>query len=337
MSIAALSEADKIYKKSFHRRNDSGELDVFEAARYFSGGNEFIAYNGASFPHKMMLMREERQAWRGGRISLDMPMRNSLPAAQSSAHAHAHALTAEKQMKEKIKYKQPSSPGGRLASFLNSLFNQTNSKKKKSKSTSQSIKDEEESPGGRRKRRSSISHFRSSSTADSKSVYSSSSSGFRTPPPYANANANANTPIKTYKDFRSYSDHRQVVSLPNGNIIKGNRNETLEEKRIKELAWLDEKFKFSNGSSEKHKNFSNRKGGVSSPLDQDREKEFRKLEEDEEIDVGAESDSSSDLFELQNYELGCCYSNGLPVYETTHMDTIKKGAPISNAPLSLPL
>lgn len=323
MSVAALSEADKLYKKSLHRRNDSGELDVFEAARYFSSANEMIGYNAAAFP-QMMMMREERQAWRGGRISLDMPMRNSLPSQSS------HAV--EKQMKEKIKYKQPSSPGGRLASFLNSLFNQTNSKKKKSKSTAQSIKDEEESPGGRRKRRSSISHFRSSSTADSKSVYSSSSSGFRTPPPYAN------TPTKTYKDFRNYSDHRQVVSLPNynnGNAkATGLRNEAMDGKRIKDLAWLDDRFKFSNGFSEKHKNFIN---GLS---DKDRiwadeypseEKDFRKLDE---IDAGAESDSSSDLFELQNYDLGC-YSSGLPVYETTQMDTIKRGAPISNGPLPL--
>ena len=350
MSVAALSEADKIYKKSFHRRNDSGELDVFEAARYFSGGNEIIGYNGAAFPHRMMVMREEsRQGWRGGRISLDMPMRNSQLPAQSShahvhvhAHAHAHTHAVEKQMKEKIKYKQPSSPGGRLASFLNSLFNQTNSKKKKSKSTAQSIKDEEESPGGRRKRRSSISHFQSSSTADSKSsVYSSSSSGFRTPPPYA-----ANTPIKTYKDFRSYSDHRQVVSLPNGNV-KGAGTGTaaaLDEKRIKELAWLDEKFRFSNGfSDQKHKNFRNgisereRSWAEECPLE---EKELmRKLVENE-IDGGAESDSSSDLFELQNYELGGCYSSGLPVYETTHMDTTmikRSGAPISNSNARSPL
>ncbi|KAM1683997.1 hypothetical protein TB2_034698 [Malus domestica] len=105
------------------------------------------------------------------------------------------------------KYKQPSSPGGRLASFLNSLFNQSASKKKKSKSSAtQSMKDEEESPGGRR-RRSSISHFRSSSTRDAKSVYSSSSSGFRTPPPYSHAQTAAS---KSYKDLRSYSDnHKQ--------------------------------------------------------------------------------------------------------------------------------
>lgn len=322
MSITGLSDhSDKVYnKKSFHRRNDSGELDVFEAARYFSGYHEGAGYNGTTFTQK--IMREERQGCRGGRMSLDMPIRNSLPQ-------QSHGV--EKQMKEK-KYKQPSSPGGRLASFLNSLFSQSASKKKKSKSTTQSMKDEEESPGGRRKRRISISHFRSSSTTDSaKSLYSSSSSGFRTPPPYAH------TPTKSYKDFRSYSDHKQAVSLSKNSTghVKSTAavcNEVLDDnKRNKDLSWLDEKFKFSNGLSEKCKTFGN---GLA---EKDRiwkdkypsEKEFTRFNE---VDDGAESDSSSDLFELQNYDLGY-YSSGLPVYETTNMDSIKRGAPISNGPL----
>jgi hypothetical protein len=61
------------------------------------------------------------------------------------------------------------------------------------------------------------------------------------------------------------------------------------------------------------------------------EKECRKFDE---VDDGTESDSSSDLFELQNYDLAGTYSNGLPVYETTRMDSIKRGAvPISNGTL----
>ncbi|KAF5449490.1 hypothetical protein F2P56_029931, partial [Juglans regia] len=319
MSTTALSDPCKFYKKSFHRRNDSGELDVFEASRYFSGYHEAAGYNGTNFTQK--IGRDERQGYRVGRMSLDMPMRNSLPQQH-------HGV--EKQMKEK-KYKQPSSPGGRLASFLNSLFSQSASKKKKSKSASQSMKDEEESPGGRRKRRSSISHFRSSSTADSKSIYSSSSSGFRTPPPYAQ------TPTKSYKDFRSYSDHhKQVASLSkNSGQARSTtlHNEVLDDKiRNKELSWLDENFTFSNGFPEKNKNIGSgysEKGRIWMDKYPSEEKEFRKFGE---VDDGAESDSSSDLFELQNYDLGD-YSSGLPVYETTNMDSIKRGAPISNGPL----
>jgi hypothetical protein len=321
MSITALSDPDKFYKKSFHRRNDSGELDVFEAARYFSGYNEAAGYNGTTFTQK--IMRDEKQGCRVGRMSLDVPMRNSFPQ-------QSHGV--EKQMKEK-KYKQPSSPGGRLASFLNSLFSQSASKKKKSKSTTQSMKDhEEESPGGRRKRRISISHFRSSSTTDSKSIYSSSSSGFRTPPPYNNAQ----TPTKSYKDFRSYSDHKHAVSnLSKHKVLQHNEVLDVDRKNKDDLHWLDEKFEFNKGFSEKCKNSCSNVF-----LEKDRiwvDRYHPSEEKDQfvkfsEVDDGGESDSSSDLFELQNYDLGYC-SSGLPVYETTDMDSIKRGAPISNGAL----
>lgn len=319
MSITGLSETSKLYKKSFHRRNDSDELDVFEASRYFSGYNEAVGYSGATYTQRVM-REDHRYPWRGGRMSLDVPMRNPLP---QQSH------TVEKQILKEKKYKQPRSPGGRLASFLNSLFNQTSSKKKKSKSATQSMKDEDESPGGRRKRRSSISHFRTSSTADTKSLYSSSSSGFRTPPPYAH------TPIKSYKDLRSYSDHKQVLSLSkhNGNVKSTVfQNEVLDDKRNTDLSWLDEKFKCSDTFAEKPKSLGHRyleKDRIWVDQYQPEDKIFRKFDE---VDDGAESDSSSDLFELQNYDLGI-YSSGLPVYETTNMDSIKRGAPISNGTL----
>ncbi|XP_065860606.1 protein BIG GRAIN 1-like E [Euphorbia lathyris] len=311
MSITGLSEnTGKLYKKSIHHRNDSDELDVFEAARYY---HEAAGYNSGATCTQNVLREEHKYPWRGGRMSLDIPMRNPIPQ-------QSHIV--EKQILKEKKCKQPSSPGGRLASFLNSLFNQTSSKKKKSKSATQSMRDEDESPGGRRKRRSSISHFRSSSsTTDTKSLYSSSSSGFRTPPP------NANTPTKNYRDFKSYSDNKQVISVPKHSTTC--QKELLDDNRNKNLSWLDEKNKFSEGFPEKPKNHGNR------CIENDRtwvnqyqseEKEFKKFKE---VDDGAESDSSSDLFELQNCDLGI-YSSGLPVYETTHMDSIKRGTPISN-------
>ncbi|KAM1859098.1 hypothetical protein ACFX13_011447 [Malus domestica] len=325
--LSADPGADKIHKKLFYHRNDSGELDVFEAARYFSGYNEAPSShkNNKTSAFSQRMMKEDRSSWRGGRISLDMPIRHMLHHPQQNPNHHNHvAMEKQSNIKDK-KYKQPSSPGGRLASFLNSLFNQSASKKKKSKSSAtQSMKDEEESPGGRRKRRSSISHFRSSSTTDAKSVYSSSSSGFRTPPPYSHAQMVASN---RYKDLRSYSDnheqqYQQQQQQQTVSLSKYNTN--FDEKRSsnKELTWLDhEKFKLS----EKYK--------ISS--DQDHKGLLRRLSEvvdDEREDEGAESDSSSDLFELQNYDLGY-YSSGLPVYETTNVDNIKirSVTPISNA------
>ncbi|KAF5727140.1 hypothetical protein HS088_TW22G00827 [Tripterygium wilfordii] len=281
MSTTRIQEPPKFYNKksSIHGRNDSDELEIFEAARYFSGYNEAHQQQ----VYNVTATNYTQRSMRGGRKSLDLPMmRNSLPQDSNSK------IDRQKQQQDK-KYKQPSSPGGRLASFLNSLFNQTGSKKKKkSKSTTQSMKheDDDQSPSSvRRRRSSSISHFRRSNatSADTKSLYSSSSSGFRTPPVYAQ------TPIKSYKDLR----------LTIGKLI----NHDHYQKRNQDHLY-ENKAKLSHGSTEK-------------------KEQLRKLNDD--VDDGAETDSSSDLFELENYDLGF-YSSGLPVYETTQMDTVKKSA-----------
>lgn len=284
-------------KNSFHRRNDSGELDVFEAARYFSSsgndqnpGNNVLIINGVSEKQNYF----QRST---GRMSLDLPTLNSNPTSHD--HHNQPGLVDQKaMMKEKTKYKQqPSSPGGRLASFLNSLFNQahlrkkTMTKKKKSKSVGPTSKDfEDESPGGRRKRRSSISHF---STRHHHLVAEDKiSAGFRTPPPYAD------TPIKSYKEFRNLSDHqRQAISLPEKTI---SRNGKLGFDQDHQLIIKDHR-------------------------------DLRKLISDADYDDdGADSDSSSDLFDLPNHELDF-YCSDLPVYETTHVDRIKIAKPISRA------
>ncbi|XP_068657547.1 protein BIG GRAIN 1-like E [Aristolochia californica] len=316
-------------------RRDSGELDVFEAAQYFSGRPETGCLVGATdLPRRPMMEDKERTMWVGGRKSLDMPMKDLLPS---------QSYNVEKKVKGK-KSKQPTSPGGRLASFLNSLFSQTSSKKK-SKSSSQSVKDEDESAGGRRKRRSSISHFRGTGTADTKSLCSSSSSGFRTPPPYSH------TPTKVFKDPKIYSDHNQVVPLSKCNgqdrsVTFCPQIKVPCDKREMNLAWIGESIKSIDGFSEKNKISSNgyleglifyaglsEKSGTSVHRERrwlDEISSLKNLRRTEDMDDGRDSDSSSDLFELQNYDLGV-YSNGLPVYETTNMERIKRGSPIANS------
>ncbi|GAB4829028.1 hypothetical protein Ancab_018686 [Ancistrocladus abbreviatus] len=269
-----------IYNKSndHHHRNNSDELDVFEAARR-------------------------------GRVTLDTP---TTMEYQLARHA---------------------------ANFLNSLFSQTASKEKKSSSKylSQSAKDhnsiiEEESPGSRRKRRSSISHFgttttmSSSSIADSRSLHSSSSSGFRTHLPYAD------TPTKSNKDIRSHSDHKQVLATLSKYTINGENAESMaiiqsNDKRGTNFDWSEEKFKCNNGLLEESRDLSY---GHS-------EKGLKKRngeavdDHDHDDGGGGESDSSSNLFELQlNYELGY-HSSALPVHETTHVDSIRvSGTAISH-------
>ena len=310
------------YKKPLHRRDDSGELDVFEAARYYND----------NFAHNQKVIKEERQGYlRGGRVSLDMP---NLRHHHHLFHQFNHPIAPQKQHNHQIKdkkQKQPSSPGGKLAHFLNSLFSQTSSKKKKSssKSSTQSMKDEDDSPNGRRKRRSSISHFnfRSTSSAiDATSIYSSSSSGFRTPPPY-----NLNKPSKCCKDLNDHKQALATFSKHNGNRVSSkqrimNRGNDERSEKGSKLDWFDEKFRFTSGLGKKTKDFNQ--------AHQEKKREiFKNFKE--ELDDGADSDSSSDLFELQiDYGFGFC-SSGLPVYETTHMDTIKRSSttPITNGPI----
>ncbi|KAJ8774638.1 hypothetical protein K2173_017084 [Erythroxylum novogranatense] len=323
MSVTGLSGAAKLYRKSLHCRKDSDEIDVFEAAGYFSGYNEAAGYNCVTYGQRYV--REDHR--HRGRMSLDVPMITSLPH-QLSQHS------VDKQIFKEKKHKQPSSPGGRLASFLNSLFSQTSLKKKKSKSSSKSMKDEDENQSGRRKRRSSISHFPSLSSTDAKSLCSSSSSGFRTPPPFAQ------TPIKNYKEFRSFSDHKQLEfrSLSDHKQLSSLSNQNGNAKSISlqngkkniDPSSLDEKFKLKDNSSQNHKNDDikylekDRKRVDQDPHEEKGSRNFN------EIDDGADSDSSSDLFELENHNLGI-YSSGLPVYETTNMESIRRGTSISNA------
>ncbi|OIT31468.1 PREDICTED: protein BIG GRAIN 1-like E [Nicotiana attenuata] len=328
MSITGIhpETTEKMSKKIIQwRNNDSGEIDVFEAAKYFSGANEEYYNNGQN-----LYNNNKQQSLRGGRMSFDMPMmRNSslLPTQTTTTTTYIMEKPMIKN-KDQKKYKQPSSPGGRLASFLNSLFNQTSSKKKKSsKSSAQSLKDEDESPSGRRKRRSSISHFsfRSSSitttntttnNSDSKSIYSSLNSGFRTPPPYAP------TPTKSYKDFRNFSDQQQGVKYKQAAVLQ---HEVCGDKKSMDYSWLDEKLKLSKNNAEKY--IKNTNSGSS----YEKSKTYNKVVDvGDNDDDGADSDSSSDLFDLPNIDLDFYSSSGLPVYETTHMDNIKRGAPISS-------
>lgn len=266
--MSTSSNPNKLLKNSFHWRNDSGELDVFEASRYFSA---------AANDHQI-----SRPA---ARRSLDMPIMRSNPNPPDYHH-----IIESKQIKDQSKkFKQPSSPGGRLATFLNSLFNQTPlKKKKKSSKSAAAAKDfEEESPGGRRKRRSSISHFRITSTAKNAAA-ADNGSGFRTPPPYAI------TPTKSYKELTRFAEHNSI-SLP----------QICAERNGADCAWIEEKLRVSEKIN----------GG-----------NLRKLSEE---DDGAESDSSSDLFDLPNHDLDF-FSSSLPVYESTRMERIRIATPISS-------
>lgn len=191
-------------------------------------------------------------------------------------------------MKDKCKHPIPSSPGGKLASFLNSLFNQKTTSKKKKKLNSNTNNEDSQTPSGWiRRRRSSLSELYGKKNP-SNTVYNhnnnsaSSNSGFRTPPPY---------PKNSCKDKQNPENVFKFISSG----INSERRSVIHH-------WADEY-----------------------PSE---ETEERKFEDD--YDRGTDSDSSSDLFDLPNRELLDYYSTGLPVYQTTQMNSINS----NNAPIS---
>ncbi|KAD2804182.1 hypothetical protein E3N88_37559 [Mikania micrantha] len=309
-------------KKVFHHRNISGELDVFEAARYFAGVTDNLSDTHKNISVESRIFNNNTRPLR--RMSLDMLNH------RDQDHVPLQAMLMENRVennKDK-KCKQPNSPGGKLVQFLNSLFNQTSSKKSKSKT--KSTKDEDESPGGwRRKKRSSISHFSSGNststtttaattatvTSDSKSPFSiSASSGFTTLPPYHVPHM----PIKTtsHIDPKIYSHLKPPTTQNTKTPINENLNKI--ESFNTRSDFYDKNMSFRGGFLEKVKIYDEK---------QEKMKEFKRFVDDDNDD--ADSDSSSDLFELTSCNLGS-RSSGLPVYETTRMVSIKRGASISS-------
>ncbi|KAL7132662.1 hypothetical protein ABFS83_12G089900 [Erythranthe nasuta] len=273
----------------WRNNNNSGEIDVFEAARYFSGGADHNPINTVVPPPPQRVL--------ACRISLEMP---NNPYSNLSAAAMDGGGDQKKQ--EKKKYKQPSSPGGKLASFLNSFFNQTTSKKttKKLQKTNMPVNKSGSSNNDlevERKRRSSISHFKITTTSDSSNKST-----------YANM---MTTPTKS--SLRSLSHHQIElgVSAPSRIINAGvDQKRTISDNNI--ISYRNNAgFGFSDRSSTiMNRNFS---------------------DDDGDDEDGAESDSSSDLFDLPNHDLDFCSasSGNLPVYGTTHMDRIRISAPVS--------
>lgn len=310
MAAMGVMDTNRFHRnKPAHRRKDSGEIDVFEASRYFSGGPETRTYTHNSSQRPMK--EDTRWAVWGGRKSLDISFKNSSFTSHSSYMVNdKYMIQAEKKKK---KSKLPISPGGKLASFLNSLFSQLATSRKKSKSCPQSVKEEDHdtSPGGRR-RSSSISHFYGFGSNRSKSLYSSSSSGFRTPPPMSQpSNIEVHDKARTMasllestKAAASTKEQRDQYYRDHDRDKKGHHTKINLEKKVTaregDRTWVSE---------------------VSS------QKSIRRAYE-QKVEDGGDSDSSSDLFDLPNYALGSVYSNGLPVYETTHLQDINRSRAI---------
>lgn len=311
----------KSYSSVFYRRkNDSSELDPLGSARCYSAGNESGPSSHSAPSHP----------WRARRMSLDEPVRQpSLFLFQGLGKEVDNNIDDRHKPDQQ---RQPRSPGGRLASFLNSLFKQSGTKNKKKKKKKlgksgdngsgsmlqSSGKEYDNDPDRRRWRSSSASHFRSSSSTEvdsySKSraysignfyCYGTRNNNYRSSP------VSVTTPTKSFMDLRSTSDHRQLgaSNKPISSIKDDMKTSSglVSGKAISELKLSDNEERGSIGELYRkyYSNINNNKKNGSS-------KESMTVDQADQED----SDSSSDLFELQ---IGgeSYFSSDLPVYETT--------------------
>ncbi|XP_052180764.1 protein BIG GRAIN 1-like B [Diospyros lotus] len=205
------------------------------------------------------------------------------------------------------KAKQPISPGGRLASFLNSLFTAGGAKKAKISS-----------PAGAGRFDDASSDCKSKSTCSSASSFSRSCLS-KTPSSRGKLSNGTKRSVRFYpvsvivdEDCRPcgekslYEDDHRNLTLRNSINDELNFHIMEKNRRIEEAA--RDLLKNYQKKAEYNQYFNN-------------DPEFDNNDDDEEDD--AASYASSDLFELDNLSaIGIeRYREELPVYETTHLDT----------------
>ncbi|KAG6665070.1 protein BIG GRAIN 1-like A [Carya illinoinensis] len=255
-------------------------------------------------------------------------------STQKPKHENGFVKTKSKALKiygDLKKVKQPISPGGRLASFLNSLFTAGNAKKEKMSSSS-SVVGGYDSTSSERKSKSTTT----TSTCSSASSFSRSCL-ITTPPPrskFSNSTSGAKRSVRFCPHVSVIVDedcrpcgHKSPSDQDKPGIMAVSTIGTEGDEEIKcyvmggsyrvEEVAKDDLLK--NYHKEKHDMDMMRDHVVPQNHDNGDSSEG----EEEEDDDDADSCSSSDLFELDNLSaIGIeRYREELPVYETTHIDT----------------
>uniref|UniRef100_A0A7N0T637 Uncharacterized protein n=1 Tax=Kalanchoe fedtschenkoi TaxID=63787 RepID=A0A7N0T637_KALFE len=254
-------------------RRDSFEIGVFEASSYYASYVSESALDDAKILDCVQEDEKEDHSMRRNSIK-------NTPVVQCCDEREQ-----TKKISKKHKKQQPSSPSAKLASYLNSLFNQTRLSKLKRKPPL--FEDDGRS--------SSMSVARYADMVETASVHScpTYSSSFTRPTPTSSHTRLAHVTRLGYKDFRSYSSHSRKQSVMEA-----------DGERWPALTWFDQEL--------------NTRKRVSSNTVSKESNEVLKEDKDD----SAESDSSSDLFELQNdalqRRLGS-RSGELPVHGTTNL------------------
>ncbi|XWS18829.1 hypothetical protein CRYUN_Cryun32bG0078700 [Craigia yunnanensis] len=232
-------------------------------------------------------------------------------ATQTPKHEGGFVRTKSKALKiysDLKKVKQPISPGGRFASFLNSLFTAGNAKKAKISSS------------GYEERKSKSEQ--ATSTCSSASSFSRSCLS-KTPSSRGKLSSNG---TKRSVRFCPVSVILDEDSRPCGhkNILYENDLQTSMRKPInKELEFriMEENRRAVEAAKDLLKSYQKKKDEYDMRDIRNGNEQSSDDEDDDEED--AASYASSDLFELDNLSaIGIeRYREELPVYETTHLDT----------------
>ncbi|XP_010261958.1 PREDICTED: protein BIG GRAIN 1-like A [Nelumbo nucifera] len=213
------------------------------------------------------------------------------------------------------KVKQPISPGGRLAMFLNSLFTSGNAKKAKISSSVGGGEDtcsERNSKSAQASTCSSASSFSRSCLSKSPSSRGKLSNGLKRSVRFYPVSVIVDEDCRPCGHKCLYEDDPGLIVRP----IAEPRlmNEELKFHLMEKNRRVEEAARDLLKSYQKKSDFEMRDANVDVRDDDD---------EEEDDDDDAASYSSSDLFELENLAvIGIDrYREELPVYETTHLDT----------------
>ncbi|KFK38753.1 hypothetical protein AALP_AA3G156300 [Arabis alpina] len=307
---SSLQEDREISPLVFHRRSIAADFD--RSTRRATGTTTvnpvFLRYSNSTSSDSSGFSSSESKSSASPRSTRQpKPIRTSVDnscvqKANSKQDLGGFLRTKSKALKiytDLKKVKQPISPGGKLATFLNSLFTNTNTNTKKSKKTTTAVVEPQSATttttcsSASSFSRSCLSKTPSSSGKSKRSVrfcpvnvildeeYSSS-----VPMPYVYTNNNDD-----------YKHHRRVMEEENRRVIEAAKDllRTYQLKNKDHLVVTTTMTKCEN------------------------------VQEEDDYDDAA-SCASSDLFELENLSaIGIeRYGEELPVYETTRMDNTNR-------------
>ncbi|XP_058227275.1 protein BIG GRAIN 1-like A [Rhododendron vialii] len=216
------------------------------------------------------------------------------------------------------KVKQPISPGGRLASFLNSLFTAGNPKKAKISSSTGGYTEKNSDQSSRYSKSTAYTSTCSSASSFSRSCLSKtpssrgkSSNGVKRSVRFGPVSVVVGEDLQPCGQKSLYKD--DLKSEKNRNLIRDSIDGELK------LLIMEKNRRVEEVARDLLKNYQKK---VESEFNTRNVEEFGIYDEDEDDDDGA-SCASSDLFELDNLSaIGIeRYREELPVYETTHFDT----------------